>query len=111
MPRLIWVEWRDSTFLAGWHPAPADETIISTIETVGYLIHEDQQQIEVAHSGMVGRGEFGGILAIPKSAIVQRKTIRLWLSMVFSEWYLQPFLFNSAGGQLCGPLLGNEVSR
>lgn len=73
--KIIWVRWHDSTEWHGWQSTPLDDTELVVIETVGYLIAEYWDRIVIAHS-ISSSSNINGVLAIPKSAIKRRRTIK-----------------------------------
>ena len=73
--KIIWVRWHDSTEWHGWQSAELCDTELDVIETVGYLIEEHWDRIVIANS-ISRSSHLNGILAIPKSAIKRRRTIK-----------------------------------
>ena len=72
--KMIYVKWVDSTSWDRWKKLPLDDSTLSVIETVGYLIENKKDRIVVAGS-VSDMGNADLILAIPKGAIVERHYI------------------------------------
>ena len=71
---IVYLRWLDSALTPEWTKAPNEETGLSEIETIGYLVFEDATQIQVALSRF-GKSQFMAIQAIPKSVIIERKKL------------------------------------
>jgi len=72
---VVFLRWLDSASTEGWTRAPTENTGLIAIESVGILIHEDKQHVEIVQS----KSEInhcGAIMAIPKSVILKRQTIK-----------------------------------
>ena len=70
---MIYIRWLDSAITYEW--SPIDEaTGLTEIESIGYLILEDDLQIQMAQSNYADH-KFGSIQAIPKSVILERREI------------------------------------
>ena len=74
--KIVYLRWLDSALTSEWSHAPSDDTGLSEIETVGYLILEDDKHVQVAQSNWEDY-KYGAILAIPKSVILERRIIHL----------------------------------
>ena len=73
------IRWIDSFGLAaGWLDTDeALETEPLEILSVGALLREDDRCVVLAGSWADGdRGQFGAVVAIPKAAILRRRTVR-----------------------------------
>jgi hypothetical protein len=78
----VYVEWEDSsshsTGFGGWTPI---RDVIETMEehstfkcfTIGWLVHEDEKSITVAHTVAPVNNSVNEPMTIPKSAILDRK--------------------------------------
>jgi len=75
--KIIYLRWLDSATSSGWQYAPNENTGLSEIRSVGYLIHEDSKHVQIAQSNFSEFEKYDGILAIPKSVILERHTIKL----------------------------------
>lgn len=75
MRKKVFVRWVDSALTPEWTEAPSERTGIVEIETLGYLIHEDDNHIEVAQS--ITEAHKSAIMSIPKSVIIEMKKVRL----------------------------------
>ena len=73
---MIYLRWLDSALNPEWTRAPNEETGLAKIETVGYLIHEDEQHVEIAQSSNEDY-RFGAILSIPQSVILERRVLKM----------------------------------
>ncbi len=80
VPRtLVYVKWVDSNGTGGWrHEDEVAEIAVAEVESVGWLIAEDEKQIQIALN-RVGENEgtspWGSITAIPKVAILSRMAV------------------------------------
>ena len=72
---IVYLRWLDSALVPEWTYAPNEETGLSEIETVGYLILEDEEHVEVAQSSS-DSGKYSAIMAIPKSVILERRVLK-----------------------------------
>ena len=71
---IVYLRWLDSALVPEWTYAPNEETGLSEIETVGYLILEDEQHVQVAQSSF-DNCKYSAIMAIPKSVILERQVL------------------------------------
>ena len=71
--KLVYVRWLDAALVPDWTPR-TDADGLSEVESVGYLLQEDDKQIQLAQTS---QGEYGfcGIQAIPKSVIQERRVL------------------------------------
>ena len=74
--KTIYVRWHDSTSWTRWRALPLDDTELCVIETVGILIEEHKDRVVIAHS-VSDADHCDGVLAIPKSAILHRRFIKV----------------------------------
>ena len=72
--KILYLRWLNSPLMPEWSRAPNEDTGLSEIETVGYLILEDNQHIQVAQSNYEDR-KYRAIQSIPKSVILERKCL------------------------------------
>ena len=70
--RLVSVEWLDALAQGEWHEPKREDL---HCKTVGFLVYEDEQQIELA--GTITDGMCNNSITIPKQMIVKRKVIKL----------------------------------
>lgn len=75
-PKILKIEWDDSSSLAGWRDEEECKVEICHCETVGYFISEDKNGICLALNRTSNEGykPYGHVISIPKSAI-RKKTI------------------------------------
>ena len=70
--KLVLVEWLDALAQGEWHEAKREDL---QCKTVGFVVFEDEQQIELA--GTITEGMCNNSITIPKQMIVKRKAITL----------------------------------
>ena len=70
--KLVLVEWLDALAQGEWHEAKREDL---QCKTVGFVVYEDEQQIELA--GTITEGMCNNSITIPKQMIVKRKAITL----------------------------------
>ena len=71
---IVYLRWLDSALVPEWTYAPNEETGLSEIETVGYLILEDKEHVQIAQSSFENY-KYSAIMAIPKSVILERQVL------------------------------------
>jgi len=64
------VEWLDALAQGEWHEAKREDL---QCKTVGFVVYEDDQQIELA--GTITEGMCNNSITIPKQMITKRKAI------------------------------------
>jgi len=69
---LVVVEWLDALAQGEWHEPKREDL---QCKTVGFIVYEDEQQIELA--GTITDGMCNNSITIPKQMIVKRKAIKL----------------------------------
>lgn len=69
---LVLVEWLDALAQGEWHEPKREDL---HCKTVGFVVYEDEQQIELA--GTITDGMCNNSITIPKQMIVKRKVIKL----------------------------------
>ena len=69
---LVLIEWLDALAQGEWHEPKREDL---HCKTVGFVVYEDEQQIELA--GTVTDGMCNNSITIPKQMIVKRKVIKL----------------------------------
>ena len=69
---LVYIEWLDALAQGEWHEPKREDL---HCKTVGFVVYEDDQQIELA--GTVTDGMCNNSITIPKQMIVKRKVIKL----------------------------------
>ena len=69
---LVLVEWLDALAQGEWHEPKREDL---HCKTVGFVVYEDEQQIELA--GTITEGMCNNSITIPKQMIVKRKVIKL----------------------------------
>ena len=70
---IVLVKWLDSCVKIGWTKDHNDANLIP-IDSVGFLIYEDNRIIKLALSNCVDL-DFGEIITIPQSVVVKRTTL------------------------------------
>ena len=70
---MIYVRWLDSALQADWVKAPSEFTGVSEIESIGYLIYEDKNHIQIAQN--MTPAHKSAVMAIPKPVILERHTL------------------------------------
>lgn len=69
---LVLVEWLDALAQGEWHEPKREDL---HCKTVGFIVYEDDQQIELA--GTITDGMCNNSITIPKLMIIKRKAIKL----------------------------------
>lgn len=69
--KIVYLRWLDSALTPEWSRAPNEYTGLSEVETVGYLILEDDEHVQVAQSSYENY-KYSAIQSIPKSVILER---------------------------------------
>lgn len=80
-PKPIYVKWIDSSSfqIQQWRHVDdfvQEDFLCSVIETVGYLIYENKEMVNIVLSAS-STGNVTGDINIPKAAILKRKWIRI----------------------------------
>ena len=70
--KLIYIEWLDALAQGEWHEAKREDL---HCRTVGFLVYEDDEQIELA--GTITDGMCNNSITLPKRMILKRKEIKL----------------------------------
>lgn len=70
--KLVVVEWLDALAQGEWHEPKREDL---KCQTVGFVVFEDEQQIELA--GTITEGMCNNSITIPKQMITKRKVITL----------------------------------
>lgn len=71
-PKLILIEWLDALAQGEWHEAKREDL---ACRTVGFVVFEDDEQIELA--GTITHGMCNNSITLPKRMILKRKEIKL----------------------------------
>jgi hypothetical protein len=74
--KILYLRRLDSTLTPEWPHAPNEDTCLSEKETVGYLILEDNQHIQVAQSSYEDN-KYNAIQSIPKSVILEGYVLQM----------------------------------
>ena len=72
---MVYVRWVDSCLQSAWVKAPSEETGTIKIETIGYLIFENSDHIEIAQSKT--EAHKSAIMSIPQSVILKRRVLKV----------------------------------
>jgi len=75
--KIIYLRWFDSALTSDWTNAPNKHTGLSEIETIGYLILEDDKHVQIAQSSFKECDKYSAIMAIPKSVILERRSLKI----------------------------------
>ena len=70
--KKIWLRWQDSTAFDGWQNLPIRDSEIIVIETMGYLIDDNEDRFVIAHS-VSSANHCNGVIAIPKVAVIKQR--------------------------------------
>jgi hypothetical protein len=73
MNKVVYLRWLDSASSDGW--TCVNEDGLDEIVSIGFLIYEDDKQIQIAHS-IDEFNKYCGVIAIPKSVILKRRTVK-----------------------------------
>lgn len=74
----MWVRWVDSSSRQGWH-AENEIVQLMTAESLGWVIHEDEDQIVLALSGVFDGSSshpWGHAISIPQRAVLARRKLK-----------------------------------
>lgn len=71
--RLVYLRWMDAALSPEWQ-IPDEGTGLSEIESVGYIVYEDGEHIQIAQSSF-GDYKFSAVQAIPKPCIVEKYSV------------------------------------
>lgn len=74
--KILYIRWLDSALTPEWSQAPSEATGLSEIETVGYLLLENNEHIQVAQSSYEDY-KYSAIQSIPKSVILERRVLHM----------------------------------
>ena len=77
---LVLIEWLDALAQGEWHEPKREDL---QCKTVGFVVYEDDQQIELA--GTITDGMCNNSITIPKQMIVKRKVIKVETSVSKSK--------------------------
>ena len=69
---ITYLRWLDSAIELEWSQASQEGLGLTEIETVGYVIYEDDLHVQVAQSRYGGQ-KFSSVMAIPKAMILERR--------------------------------------
>lgn len=72
--KVEWIQWLDSHGGGGWQ-SPEDIQRSLTIESIGYLVGEDEHAVTLTTSVAQGSGDVLDPITIPKCAIMQRQEV------------------------------------
>ena len=70
--KLVYIEWLDALAQGEWHEAKREDL---HCRTVGFVVYEDDEQIEIA--GTVTDGMCNNSITLPKRMILKRKEIKV----------------------------------
>ena len=75
--QLVYLRWLDSAIELEWSQVSQEDTGLTEIQTVGYVVLEDDLHIQVAQSIYEDAKKYSAIMAIPKSVILERHSLLL----------------------------------
>lgn len=70
--QLVLIEWDDALASGEWHEAKKEDL---RCKTVGFIVYEDDHQIEIA--GTITEGMCNNSITLPKKMIIKRKVIKV----------------------------------
>ena len=73
MNKVVYLRWLDSAFQEEWTYLNKDG--LDEIISIGFLIYEDDKQVQIANS-IDSSNKYCGVIAIPKSVILKRRVIK-----------------------------------
>ncbi len=76
MSKVVKIKWRDSAFhdpTVRMNVEEAANLTLIEIETVGFLVHEDDERVVVAIDRNQNGDNFRGLVSIPQATIVEYK--------------------------------------
>ena len=73
--KLVYIEWVDATTSDGWEKFDIHQHGIDYCKSVGWLLHEDKQQIVMAST--VSDNQTNQRIAIPKAWIKKRRSLKI----------------------------------
>lgn len=69
---IAWIEWVDAVGSTGW----TDDTVAPTKNiSVGLVVYEDDEYIELATTLDTEHGNWNGTMSVPKNMITKRDTV------------------------------------
>jgi len=71
-PKLVRVTWRDVIAYSDW--TPVKDAKLPVLNTTGYLIQKDKDQITLAHT-QDEKGEWFGLDVFPRGCVLEIKLI------------------------------------
>ena len=74
--KIVYLRWLDSALVPEWTRDPGEDTGLAEIETIGYLILEDEQHVQIAQS-IFDDYKYSAIQSIPKSVILERQELKV----------------------------------
>lgn len=74
--KIVYLRWLDSAITLEWSRVNKDDDGLTEIETVGYLVLEDDKHVQVAQSNYADY-KYTAIQSIPKSVILERQVLHL----------------------------------
>lgn len=74
----VWVSWVDSSSRQGWHDMDGCRIPVMNVETVGWLVSEDAEQITLALSAVfdgTSSHPVAHLICIPQCSIKERRKL------------------------------------
>jgi hypothetical protein len=71
--KVVYLRWLDSASQGEW--TYINEDGLDEIVSIGFLIYEDDKQVQIAHS-IDEFNKYCGVIAIPKSVILKRRVVK-----------------------------------
>lgn len=73
--KVVHIEWLDSQTEDGWTAKDDVTSALELTHTVGFLVHENDLCLVVAHSMDAQTDSFNGLITIPRQAIERQRTL------------------------------------
>ena len=74
--QIVYLRWLDSAITLEWSRVDKEDDGLTEIETVGYLVLEDDKHVQIAQSSYADY-KYTAIQSIPKSVILERRVLHL----------------------------------
>jgi hypothetical protein len=76
--KIVYFEWRDACGRDGWVSARPDGLPqVPLVKSIGWLVHEDDDQIVITSGWEVEQDGCMGVIAVPKAWIKKRRYVKL----------------------------------
>jgi len=76
--KMLYIEWVDSLGQSHWQfKSDIEERSVTKVITVGIVVHEDKEQLVIAHSQSLDTDEWNSAIHIPKCCITKKRILKL----------------------------------